>query len=129
MDKLAALLRPHQVCMRINGGGANLRMSGARLGIVAMGILGIEHILSALVILHVLHAEPSVQFLRREPQLLGYLRGSVARDGAEHIDGIEGIIEEISRSYSCFATTAQVSLSSTFCEAILASSSPILVFS
>ena len=60
-----------------------------------MGILGIEHILSALVILHVLHAEPSVQFLRREPQLLGYLRGSVARDGAEHIDGIEGIIEEM----------------------------------
>ena len=42
-----------------------------------------------------LHAEPSVQFLRREPHLLGHLRGGVARDRAEHVDGIGSIIKEM----------------------------------
>ena len=95
MDKLAALLRPHQMRVRSSDSRRNLAMMGAGLGISAMGILGIEHVLSALVILHVLHAEPSVQFLRREPHLLGYLRGGIARDGAEHVDGIGSIIKEM----------------------------------
>ena len=70
-------------------------MPGAGLGISSMGILGIEHVLSALVILHVLHAEPSVQLLGRDTHLLGYLRGGVARDGPEHFYGIGGIIKEM----------------------------------
>mgnify|MGYP006892987242 CR=1 FL=1 len=64
---------------------------GSALRQSAVGILGIEHILSTLVVLNPLSAKPSVQFLCRHPQFLGYLRGGVARDAFEHAVGVESL--------------------------------------
>ena len=67
--------------------GAALRQSLVRQ-------VSIEHVLPALIVLHMHLAERAVQFLRRASQLLGYLGGGVARDGIEHIVGIVGLRRE-----------------------------------
>ena len=82
MDKLPASLRPHEIGMGVNvplleailrhlahhvlGLGATLRQPH-------VGEIGIEQVLSTLVILDVGGTERTVQFLRRDAQLLGYL--------------------------------------------------------
>ena len=64
---------------------------GTALRQSAVGIVGIEHILPALVVLNPFSAEPAVQFLCRHAQLLGYLRGGVARDTFKHAVGVESL--------------------------------------
>ena len=56
-----------------------------------MGIVGIEQILTALVVLHMEGTERTVQFLGSHPEFLGYLSGGETGDGVEHIVGIESL--------------------------------------
>ena len=99
VEEFSALLGPYQISMgadasrAIEREGACIRARaqvevGAALRQSLVRQVSIEHVLPALIVLHMHLAERAVQFLRRASQLLGYLGGGVARDGIEHIVGI-----------------------------------------
>ena len=68
---------------------------GAALGESSVGVVGVEQVLSALVVLYVEGAERAVQLLCRDAQFLGYLCGGVAGDGVEHVVGVEGLGQQL----------------------------------
>ena len=65
-------------------------VASAALGESHVGVVGIEQILSALVVLDVASAERAVQLLGGAAQLLGDLRGGVAGDAIQDVVGVEG---------------------------------------
>ena len=95
VDKLSALLGPHQISVRHHSTHLTLRsvarrrhkgtILGSALRQPHVRILRIEHILSTLVILHMQGTERAVQLLRRDTQLLRHLGGGEARNGIQHI--------------------------------------------
>ena len=103
MDKAATLLCPDEIHLGFHARSRfssilaaapiNLlrAISRTALGKTLMGIVGIEQILAALVVLHMEGTERTVQFLGSHPEFLGYLSGGETGDGVEHIVGIESL--------------------------------------
>ena len=60
-----------------------------------MGIISIEQILAALVVLDMKGTELAVQLLCRDTQLLRYLRGGIAGNRVEHIVGVERLRQKM----------------------------------
>ena len=77
--------------MRVGEG----RVAGAALRQAHVGIISIEQILAALVVLDMKGAELAVQLLCRDTQLLRYLRGGIAGNRVEHIVGVERLRQKM----------------------------------
>ena len=60
-----------------------------------MGIISIEQILAALVVLDMKGTELAVQLLCRDTQLLRYLRGGIAGNRIENIVGVERLRQKM----------------------------------
>ena len=105
MDELSSSLGPYEIGMGV--GSAQLLLSaiafrveegtvaGAALRQAHVGVIGIEKILTALVILDMQSAERAVQFLGSDTEFLRNLRGSEARNRIEHVIAIERLRQKI----------------------------------
>ena len=83
------LLNP--IAVRVGEG----RVAGAALRQAHVGIIGIEQILAALVVLDMKGTELAVQLLCRDTQLLRYLRGGIAGNRVEYIVGVERLRQKM----------------------------------
>ena len=71
------------------------RVAGAALRQAHVGIISIEQILAALVVLDMKGTELAVQLLCRDTQLLRYLRGGIAGNRIENIVGVERLRQKM----------------------------------
>ena len=81
----------YPIAVRVGEG----RVAGAALRQAHVGIIGIEQILTALVVLDMKGTELAVQLLCRDTQLLRYLRGGIAGNRVEHIVGVERLRQKM----------------------------------
>ena len=72
-----------------------------------VGIISIEQILAALVVLDMKGAELAVQLLCRDTQLLCYLRGGIAGNRVEHIVGVERLRQKMIHLIDVYKRQAQ----------------------
>ena len=105
MDELSSSFGPYEIGMGV--GSAHLLLSaialrveegavaGAALRQAHVSIIGIEEILTALVILDMQGAERAVQLLGCDTEFLRNLRGGEARNGIEHVIAIERLRQKI----------------------------------
>ena len=105
MYKLPSSFCPYEVGVGVGGAQFLLcpiavrvgegRVAGAALRQAHVGIIGIEQILAALVVLDMKGTELAVQLLCRDTQLLRYLRGGIAGNRVEHIVGVERLRQKM----------------------------------
>lgn len=105
MDELSSSFGPYEIGMGV--GSAHLLLSaialrveegavaGAALCQAHVGVISIEEILTALVILDMKSAERAVQLLRCDTEFLRYLRGREAGNGVEHVIAIQCLRQKI----------------------------------
>ena len=86
-----AQLLLYPIAVRVGVG----RVAGAALRQTHVGIISIEQILAALVVLDMKGTELAVQLLCRDTQLLRYLRGGIAGNRVEHIVGVERLRQKM----------------------------------
>ena len=105
VDELSSTLGPYEIGMGV--GSAHLLLSAIALrvkeGAVAgtalcqahVGVIGIEEILTALIILDMQSTERAVQLLGCNTEFLRYLRSGEARNGIEHVIAVKRFRQKI----------------------------------